>query len=162
MEHALRYHIRKHLDEDPTHYQKLSERLKGILREFEGRWDEMVDALKQLVQEAREGRRRDDATGLDPETQAPFFAVLKEEVAGDGALEGDALDRLCTLTIDLVDHIRQEIGIVGFWEKPQARDALRSWIFMTLDDADVLPFDRLEAVADKLMDLAKANHHRLT
>ena len=37
MEHALRYHIRKHLDEDPTHYQKLSERLKGILEEFEGR-----------------------------------------------------------------------------------------------------------------------------
>ena len=26
---------------------------------------------------------------------------------------------------------------------------------------DVLPFDRLGAVADKLMELSKANHHRL-
>jgi len=25
----------------------------------------------------------------------------------------------------------------------------------------VLPFDRLDSVADKLMELAKANHHRL-
>ena len=33
MEHALRYHIRKHLDEDPTHFERLSERLSGILKE---------------------------------------------------------------------------------------------------------------------------------
>ena len=38
---------------------------------------------------------------------------------------------------------------------------LRSWIFMTLDDATVVPFERLDAMADKLMELAQANHHRL-
>jgi type I restriction enzyme R subunit len=161
MEHALRYHIRKHLDEDPTHYEKLSERLKGILKEFEGRWDKLAEALKKLVEEAKAGRKKDDTTGLDPETQAPFFDLLKHEAVGREKLEGEALDRMCALTVELVDHIQQEIAIVGFWSRAQARDALRSWIFMALDDADVLPFDRLDAVADKLMELAKANHHRL-
>ncbi len=161
MEHALRYHIRKHLDEDPTHYEKLSERLKGILEEFEGRWEAMAEALKNLVQEAKAGRQKDDATGLDPETQAPFFDLLKHEALGKETLEGDARDRMCALTVELVEHVQQEVGIVGFWSKPVAREDLRGWIFRTLDDADVLPFERLDAVADKLMELAKANHQRL-
>ena len=40
----------------------------------------MAEALRALVQEATAGRRRDDATGLDPETQAPFFDLLKQAV----------------------------------------------------------------------------------
>ena len=36
MEHALRYHIRRHLDEDPTHFERLSERLNGILQGVRG------------------------------------------------------------------------------------------------------------------------------
>ena len=45
MEHAARYHIRKHLDEDPEHYEKLSEKLEKILAELHDRWDELVEAL---------------------------------------------------------------------------------------------------------------------
>ncbi|MCA9548285.1 MAG: DUF3387 domain-containing protein, partial [Myxococcales bacterium] len=161
MEHALRYHVRKHMDEDPAHYEKLSERLKGILKEFEGRWDELAAALKKLVAEAKAGRAKDEATGLDPLTQAPFFDVLKHEAVGNAKLDNATQDRLCALTVELVDHIQQEIGIVGFWTRAVAREELRGWIFRTLDDADVVPFDRLDVVADRLMELAKANHHRL-
>ena len=53
------------------------------------------------------------------------------------------------------------ISIVGFWSKAQTRDALRSWIFQTLDNANAVPFARLDAVSDRLMELAKANHNRL-
>ncbi len=31
MEHAVRYHVRKHFDEDPAHFTKLSEKLDQIL-----------------------------------------------------------------------------------------------------------------------------------
>jgi type I restriction enzyme R subunit len=161
MEHALRYHIRKHLDEDPIRYEKLSERLKGILKEFAGRWDELAEALKALVDEARQGRQQDAATGLDPETQQPFFDLLKQEAVGNAALGDAAQAHLCDLTVELVDHIQQEIAIVGFWSRAQAQEGLRSWIFRTLDDADLLPFARLGPMADKLMELSKANHHRL-
>ena len=53
IEHALRYHIRKHFQEDEEHYKKLSERLEGILREFGAQWDALVNALGTLVEEAR-------------------------------------------------------------------------------------------------------------
>lgn len=161
MEHALRAHIRKHLDEDPTHYATLSERLASILQEFEGRWEQMVEALKALVQEARAGRKQDDTNGLDPVTQAPFFALLKQELAGDAVLEGEVREALRALTVDLVAHIQREIGIVEFWSRPQAQNALRSWIFQRLDEADLLPLARIEAVTDRLMELSRANAHRL-
>ncbi len=160
MEHALRYHIRKHLDEDPARYEKLSERLKGILKEFEGRWDELAEALKKLVQEAAQGRRRDESTGLDPETQV-FLDLLLAQSVRDAAGEAEANARLRDVVVELVDHIRQEIALVGFWQRAQAREGLRGWIFQTLDDAEVVPFGLLDSVADKLMELAKANHHRL-
>jgi hypothetical protein len=94
----------------------------------------MIKALQELIQEALQGRQLDVGTGLDPQTQAPFF-----------------------------DLLQQEIAIVGFWDphRNQAREALRSWIVQVLDSADILPFTRLDAVADHVMELAKANHHRL-
>ena len=162
MEHALRYHIRKHFNEDPARFKKLSERLKGILDEFDGRWDEMEQALRDLVKKANAGREADDDSGLDPHTQAPFFELLKQEAVGDKQLAQDEHHRLVSLTVELVDHIRQEIGIVGFWSRPQARDSLRGWIYMALDDADLVPYQRIDAVADQLMELAKSNQDRLT
>jgi type I restriction enzyme R subunit len=134
MEHATRAHLRQKHDEDPVFYGRLSERLKEILRDLEGRWEDMIKALQELIQEALQGRQQDVGTGLDPQTQAPFF-----------------------------DLLQQEIAIVGFWDphRNQAREALRSWIVQVLDSADILPFTRLDAVADHVMELAKANQHRL-
>ena len=78
MEHAVRHHIRQHLDEDPVHYGKLSERLEEILRTFGENWEQQALELARLVEEVQRGRQTDD-TGLDPQTQAPFFAILREE-----------------------------------------------------------------------------------
>ena len=49
MEHAVRHHIRKQLDEDPVHYQKLSERLEEILRQFGDSWEQLALALQEFV-----------------------------------------------------------------------------------------------------------------
>ena len=51
MEHAVRSHVRKHLDEDPVKYTKLSERLKEILEQMDGLWQEQVDALSSLIRQ---------------------------------------------------------------------------------------------------------------
>ena len=51
MEHAIRYHIRKHFDEDPVHYTKLSERLEEILQAVRRHWDQLALALKDFVEE---------------------------------------------------------------------------------------------------------------
>lgn len=161
MEHALRYHIRKHLDEDPEHFQKLSERLDEILARLKDRWEDLVDALKEFVAEVEGGRQEDD-TGLDPETQAPFLGILKQEFAGDGEVSPEGMKRLCSITVDLVDHVQQEVRLVDFLKSPLAQGVLQKWVVQFLDDHDLLPFDRLEEVADRVVELAKVNHPRLT
>lgn len=161
MKHALRHHIRKHLQEDPVHYQRLSERLEEILATIGENWEQLSLALQTFVAEVQRGRQRQDDIDLDPATQAPFFDMLVAERAGEGP--GPGADRvwLAGLTVDLVAYMQGEIAIVGFWNNAHAQEVLRGAVFQFLDDHDIVDFERADAVADKLMELARANHHKL-
>jgi type I restriction enzyme R subunit len=161
MEHAARYHITIHFNEDPPYYRKLSERLEEILSKFKDNWDELIAALREFTTEVRAGRPADES-GLDPRTQAPFLSLLVEEIeAGEGKVSKETLRKLAEMTVELVDHVRQEIRVVDFWRNVQAQNVLRQWIIQYLDQ-DVLPFERLPEVAGRLVELARALHTRLT
>ena len=129
MEHATRYHIRKHFEEDPAHYQRLSDRLSDILEQHEEQWDQQVEALKELIEQVEAGRQVDDELGLDPQTQAPFYDLIEQKANGSADSDVDLRDKICTVTVKMVDHIRQEASIAEFWSKPQARNDLHSQIF---------------------------------
>ncbi len=161
MEHAARHHISVHYQEDPAYYKKLSQRLEEILQRFEYNWVELVAALQLFTGEIREGRPADQ-TGLDPYTQAPFLNLLVEEIGVGSDPSTDQLPRLAGLTVELVEHIRQEIRAVDFWRNIVAQNALRGWIGQFLDDQDLIPFRRQQAVADRLIELARTHHERLT
>jgi type I restriction enzyme R subunit len=160
MEHALRHHITMHLDEDPEHFEALSKRLDRILTEMKAQWDLLVEALKAFKVEVVAGRKGDD-TGLDPETQAPFLGVLRKEVTKQGAMSKDTLSKLVKATVEIVAHYQQEVRLEGFWKKAKAQDDLRAWTVQYLDNLDVLPWDRLPELTDRLLELAKVNHDRL-
>jgi type I restriction enzyme R subunit len=158
MEHALRYHIERHFNEDPAYYRKLSERLKAILDSFRENWEALAEELRIFVKETRKGRPEDE-TGLEPKTQAPFLGILLEEY---GKKPDDRkMQEFCAAVIDMVDHIRQEIGAVDFWRSRHAQDMLRMWIIEEIDDRDLIPFDKQEKLADRFMELSKAIHTRL-
>lgn len=160
MEHAARYHISKRFQEDPAYYKRLSERLEEILERFQDNWAELVNALREFVHEVRQGRSSDQ-TGLDPRTQAPFLGILVEELGKIETASPESLDTLIPLTVELVEHIRQEIRIVDFWRNTHAQNVLRGWIVRLLDDRDAVPFNRQQAISDRLVELAKALHTRL-
>ncbi len=160
MEHALRYHIGEHENEDPEHFQKLSERLEGILTQFKDRWDEIEKELKELLDAAIAGRAR-VIPGLDPQIHAPFFGVLQLAVGGKGEISAEQQEQLAEVAVALVDHIRAEIRLVGFWTNAHAQEVLRKWIVQRLDEQDILPFGKLPEVADRLLEVAKANQQRL-
>lgn len=158
MEHAARYQISKHAYEDPAYYKQLSERLEEILQSFEENWDRLVEALREFTGEVREGRPRDE-TGLDPQTQAPFLGILTEEATGGASPpDRERLERLAGITVEMVQHIRQEIRMVDFWRNETAQNILRMWIWRYLDDHDAVPFDRRGPTADRVVELAKARH----
>jgi len=160
MEFAARHHISAHLHEDPIYYRKLSERLEAILQQFEQNWEELVAALRDFTQEVREGRPADQ-TGLDPRTQAPFLGILVDAAVGRRPLSSERLAELARLTVELVEHIRQEIRLVDFWRNTYGQNVLRGWVLQFLDEHDLAPFQRQQAIADELVDLAKALHTRL-
>jgi type I restriction enzyme, R subunit len=166
MEHAIRYHLHEHWDEDPEHCSRLSERLEAILEELGEQWDQLALALHDLLPEVRAGRQADDS-GLDPVTEAPFYDLLKRELIEEGKAVSSPVEALLRdLTVDLVFHIKAEISLVGFWHNSYAQNSLRAWVAIQLaaplfDGEDLFDFARTTPVADLLVELAKANHARL-
>jgi len=152
MEHALRHQIRERYDEDPARYRKLSERLDEILDALEGKWDQLVIALEKLVDEAAEERPVSEV-GLD-EVDLRFLGVIEEEL-GDTEVDRDMV---IEVTTGLVDMTRRRVRIVGFWSNSTAQDELRKQVVQRLDQKALYPLDQCKRVADRLIELSKANH----
>ncbi|MBW4595961.1 MAG: HsdR family type I site-specific deoxyribonuclease [Brasilonema angustatum HA4187-MV1] len=152
MEFAARHHISIHYDEDPAYYKKLSAQLTEILESFADNWLEKVNVLWQYIQEIQAGRSTDE-TGLNPKTQLPFFYILAEHSTKE-------LTQLAQATKEIVEHIRQDIRRVN-WDSLVSQEDLRKWIAGYLDDHDVVNYDQLEIVAEKLVQLARLNRDNL-
>jgi type I restriction enzyme R subunit len=155
MEHAARHHIEVHFDEDPARYGKLSEKLGSILSKLQDNWEEQIKALQELVGEIR--GPAEDPGGL-PESHRPFFGLLEQQFAAQNR------QKLIEATVELVEHIAQEVRATGFWATPSYQQVLRNWLVDTIDRLNLEPDGKLaviESLADKLMELAKHNHASL-
>lgn len=157
MEHAIRHHIREHIDEDPAYFAKLSQRVDEILEQVEDRWAQ-ISLFEDIVREIDAGRQDVEHTGLDPTTELPFHGLMAEHVASS---DSDAAPRLVALTGSLVGDIRRQIAVVGFWENSTKQDELRKSVKRTLDDSNLFAYNDLDELAVDLVALAKANQQRL-
>jgi type I restriction enzyme R subunit len=157
MEHAIRHHIREHLDEDPAYYDRLSQRVDEILEKLEDRW-EQIALFEEIISEINAGRTDEADTGLDPATELPFHGLMAERVASS---DGAAADALTALTRSLVADVRSQIAVVGFWENGTKQDELRKTVKRSLDDSNLFAYDDLDELAVDLVALAKANRERL-
>lgn len=163
MEHAIRAHIREHLDQDPVAYRKLSDRLRDLLDQLGEQWDELTKALQGLVDEIRTGHPPPDPGMPDlPEHYGPFLRLVVDAAAGDRAITDAERKKMVDLTVEVVNTIAAELT-ENFWRpnRQPAQDALGSRIFEILMASRLLPQPQIEALVDKLMELARANHDRL-
>jgi len=161
MEHAIRAHIRKHLDEDPVLYRKLSERLRDILDQLSGQWDELVAALQTIIDQLSQGQPFTDNSLPDiPAYCLPFLRELLETAAPADAAATQPLAGLC---VELVELIADEVKLAGFWRPTRIaqQEALRTALFERLMASGLVGLDKVEALADRLMALARANHDKL-
>ncbi|AZI58891.1 type I restriction endonuclease subunit R [Nakamurella antarctica] len=155
MEHALRFHIRKNFDEDPARYTKLSERLVEILRSLTDKWDQLALALTELLSDAQ-GDDMGSAVHNDPLVMR-FYGLLEAELATGATLPEEVRLDIVHLAQEIVIEVEAQANIVRFWQNPQKQDFLRRQLIHALDDRDLFPFDEQAPLADKLMELAKAN-----
>ena len=167
MEHAIRSHIRKHLDEDPVRYRKLSERLSEILKTLGAQWDEIIAQLQQLIDELHSGKAGGDAiTGHLPEHYAPFLRTVLDVVSAGRMPAPAELLRLKDVTVDLVDLLVQELqSHRNLWSpyKRAAQDDLNGQLFDYLMRLrpPLVNADTAGVLADKLMEQARASHDKL-
>lgn len=163
MEHAIRAHIREHADQDPVLYRKLSERLTELLDKLGEQWEQLTIALQGVIGEIRAGQVKVDEDMLDvPEHYAPFLRLVTDAVAGSATLGAAERQRLADITVELVDMTMAELT-PNFWRPANqpARDALGARLFTLLMRTKVLPVAQIDALIDKLLELARANHERL-
>jgi type I restriction enzyme R subunit len=163
MEHAIRSHIREHRTKTRWLYRKLSDRLRDLLDQLGEQWDELTKALQGLVDEIRTGHvAHDDRLPDLPEHYGPFLRLVVDAAAGDRAITDAERKKLVDMTVEVVDTIVAELT-ENFWRpnRQPAQDALGSRIFEILMASRLLPQPQIEALVDKLMELARANHDRL-
>jgi len=165
MEHAIRSHIRKHLDEDPVLFRKLSERLNDILKSLGEQWDALIEQLQKIIDELRSGQSGDDAATADlPEHYAPFLRSVLE-VAGAEPQPAELL-RLKDVTVELVDLLVDELqSNRDIWSprKKAAQEDLNGQLFEHLMRLrpPLVDVAAAEELADRLMEQARASHDKL-
>ncbi|MCX9157797.1 type I restriction endonuclease subunit R [Niveibacterium sp. 24ML] len=168
MEHAIRSHIRKHTDEDPVLYRKLSERLNEILKTLGEQWDEVVAQLQKLIDELRAGQAASaDAPGDLPEHCAPFLRTVLDVACAGQTPSAAELLRLKDVTVELVELLSQELkGNPRIWspnklpDQENLRDGVLFEHLMRLRPP-LVDADRAGVLADRLMEQARANHDKL-
>ncbi|WYL93078.1 MAG: HsdR family type I site-specific deoxyribonuclease [Gloeotrichia echinulata IR180] len=152
MEFAARHYITINYEEDPVYYKNLSERLTEILESLADNWQEKVEELRKYIEQIQAGRTTNE-TGLDPKTQLPFLNIL-------GEYSQKQLPELAQATVEIVEHIRQEVNRIN-WGSQIIQEDLRKWIAVYLDEHDLVSYNQLEEVADKLVQLARKNRDNL-
>jgi type I restriction enzyme R subunit len=160
MEHAARHHISVHFAEDPGHYKKLSARLEEILQQFRDDWDQLAGTLLEFTEDMRKSENR-AVDGLDTQREAPFYRLLAEELAG-GDLPPDRQEAVKAACRDLGTELKRRLSKVDFWRMTPAQDALRGWVKQYIDDRDLAPLAKQGVIADRVLQLARALHTRLT
>jgi len=163
MEHAARHEIAVKIETDPVHYEKLSERLEQILTDFEHNWDMLAQALRDFIHEIQAGPPSDRALEFlpdrDAQTLKPFMSLLIDAMGLDvAALSSDALQHLAGLTVEIAGILRDQISRQDFWATTQLRQQLRAKVKIFMDDHDILPFEKLDSTADRIVELAKRRH----
>lgn len=167
MEHAIRSHIRKHTDEDPVLYRKLSEHLNDILKTLGEKWNEVISHLQKIIDELRTGKAGSDDVSSDlPEHCAPFLRTVLDVVCAGQAPTAAELLRLKDVTVELVDLLVQELqGNRDIWSphKLAAQEDLNTQLFEHLMRLrpPLVDTDKAGVLADKLMEQARASHDKL-
>jgi type I restriction enzyme R subunit len=158
MQHAIRLQLALKTNEDPTLYKTFSEKLEIILQELKDRWDEQIRAMEALLRDMANAEVSYQVAGIDPKIHGPFFGLLWEERNRSSAAgTNEELKQVVAFTQEIVAEIQRQIRTVDFWQDSNGRRQLENWLYTTLRQSRIVPRDKAENVAVRLVDLS---YHR--
>lgn len=161
MQHAARYHIIGFSNQNPAYARKMSEKLEEILQRFKDDWDALERELRNFIDELKQGDRN-DFPDLDPNVQVPFVRLVLEECSKNRELTDTQRRAALSVTLEMVERIRQEVRKVGFWKNQSLRELLTRTLVRDIDKAAICRPGSERDLAQRLVALAKENHENLT
>ena len=165
MEHAIRAHIRQHLDEDPVKYRKLSERLNDLLKAVDTEWDAVVSQLQGMIDELQQAdSKRSGNAASDSAIYSPFMRTVFDALAETITTHPVREAGIATLTRSIVDMFVAEANAnPNLWKPNKIPDQedLKARVFEKLTLSRLVPFESVNALADALVSQARANHSML-
>lgn len=158
IESAIRHHITVKLDEDPEYYQSLSLRLRNIIEKTQGKWEQQLELLLQMVSTLEtEHQQAAEDLGLG-ETAFAFYSILMAEMtrhAKDDRLSDAVHGEIKAASQDLVGMFHEATRIVGFFSKPNKIKWMRKAIKRGILDCSFGDKIIAAAMQDRLLELAK-------
>lgn len=162
MEHAIRHHINLHLDEDPARYRRLSERLEQILEEHRDNWEQQALALAGLLDKIKDDDVRTDHGDSHSASrlETALYGLLVQETSTDGVITEDQETRLGDLARALHELALARTTKRDFWRHPADQADFVREIAATLITENLCASDPAAALADKLIQIIRANARR--
>ena len=166
MEHAIRHHISLHMDEDPTRYRRLSERLEQILEEHRDNWEQQALSLGALLAEmladAAGGDDGPDGSRGLGRLESALYGLLAEETAADATLEGTEGQELADFCRRLHELAARQTTRMDFWRHDVDQYAFRDEVTVALIEDGIGDLDGAPELADKLFEIIKANRSHIS
>jgi type I restriction enzyme R subunit len=94
--------------------------------------------------------------------QVPFVRFVLEECGKDRDLNEAQRNTAIVATLEMVEHIRQEVRKVGFWKNEAMRELLTRTLVRDLNKAGICRPTGERDLARRLVALARENHENLT
>lgn len=158
IESAIKHHITVNLDEDPEYYKSLSLRLKEIIEQTNGKWEQQVQLLLQL-RDGLETEREQAAEELGlSDTEFSFYNILMKELAPDDDVTMVAESQhtqIKAITQSLVSLFEEATQIVDFFAKPDEVKRLRKAVKRTLIEHRMDDRTVINSVQDRFLELAR-------
>ena len=158
IESAIKHHITVNLDEDPEYYKSLSLRLREIIEQTNGKWDQQLELLLDLVSNIEtEHKQAADDLGLT-ETEFAFYNILMAEVTGhsdDGVVTDEVHEDIKATSQSLVQTFDEATQIVDFFAKPDEVKRMKKEIKRAILDCSYGDKAIVTVVQDRFMELAK-------
>ena len=156
IEHAIKHHIKINLEDDPEYYRKLSERLEDIIRNYEEKWDELVQLLLDFRGNIEDDHKKEaEDLGLSS-AELSFYNILMVELTernDDVAMDARTQEKVKKVVRFLVAMLNEATQIVDFFDKWDAQKKVRRDIKRVV----IENFDEhlVKLVTERFMELAK-------
>jgi len=137
----------------------LRERLEDLIEEYREKRmsdQEVIEELRDLLNEMRSRDREAEKKGLDSSTELSFYHAV-EEVLGEGGEVGQ--DRLIELTRDVVGVVEEHASVVEWKRKVNIQKSMRKDVKLRLYGADAdLSDEERDELTNRIIELARAHY----